>query len=135
MDNAKKLKEEMIKYLEENEGFIKNNNIHVKSLEENKVELYSEITEKSLNPYDTVHGGLIFGIADTAMGALAYFSRRKAVTVDSYINYLKPCRKNIINCVATTVKVGKTIGSYKAEIYNDKNELSAIVTANYMFLE
>ena len=69
------------------------------------------------------------------MGTLCYATGTKGVTIDSNISYLKPCKGDKIRCIATVVKVGKTIGVYKAEIYNNKNELSAIATANYMFLK
>ncbi len=129
------MKEEMMNYFEENVSFIKHNNIHIKSIDKDKVELYANLTDESFNPYGSVHGGLIFGLADTAMGSLALLTGRKAVTVDSNISYLKPCKGKMIKCVATPVKVGKTIAVFSANIYNDKDELAAVVNGNFMFIE
>lgn len=129
------MKEQMMNYFEENVSFIKHNNIHIKSIDKDKVELYANLTDESFNPYGSVHGGLIFGLADTAMGSLALLTGRKAVTVDSNISYLKPCKGKMIKCVATPVKVGKTIAVFSANIYNDKDELAAVVNGNFMFIE
>lgn len=127
-------KENIIKNFDKMNGFIKHNNIHIEKLEDDLAIVYANINENSLNPNDTVHGGLIFALSDTAMGTLCYLSGTKGVTIDSSISYLKPCKGKIIKCIATPIKVGKTIGVYKSEIYNSENELAAIVTANYMFL-
>lgn len=135
MQEKELTKENIIKYFDKEKGFIKHNFIHIEKLEDNLAILYADIKESSLNPNGTVHGGLIFALADTAIGTLCYSTGVKAVTVDSNISYLKPCKGNIIRCVATPIKVGKTIGVYKADIYNSKDELSAVVTANYMFLK
>ena len=127
-------KENIIKYFNKFEGFIKHNNIYLDSLDEDKAVLYAKITEDSLNPGEIVHGGLLFGLSDTAMGALCYLTGKKVVTVNSSINYLKPCVGEKIKCIATPIKTGKSIGVYKAEIYNEDDELAAVVTGTFMFL-
>ena len=105
-------------------GFIQHNNIQIEELDKN-----------SLNPSGIAHGGLVFGLADTAMGVLAYLTGRKVVTVDSNINYLKPSSGKKITCTSEAIKVGKTLGVYEAKIYNEKNELTALVTGTYFFLD
>ena len=122
------------KYFDELDGFIKHNKITLDSLEEDKAVFYAEIDNHSLNPSGIVHGGLIFGLADTAMGSLAYATGRIAVTIDSNISYVKAIKGKRIKCISTPIKVGHTIGFYKSEIYNDKDELCATVNANYIFL-
>ncbi len=122
------------KYFEEIDGFIKHNKISLESLEEDKAVFTAELDEHSLNPGGIVHGGLIFGLADTAMGSLAYATGKVAVTVDSNISYIKAIKGKKIKCISTPIKVGHTIGFYKSEIYNEKDELCATVNANYMFL-
>ena len=134
MEEVELTKENIIKYFDKMKGFNKHNNFHLSELKDNQAVLYANIDENSLNPNNSVHGGLIFALADTAMGTLCYATGIKGVTIDSSISYLKPCKGKIIKCIAVPVKVGKTIGVYKAEIYNEKDELAAIVTANYMFL-
>ena len=135
MEEIEFTKENIIKKFDTTGGFITHNNIHIESIEDNKITLYANIDKNSLNPYDIVHGGLIFGLADTAMGTLCLLNGRKGVTVDTNICYLKPCKGNILRCVATPVREGSTIGVYKAEIYNSDNDLAAILTANFIYMK
>ena len=111
---------ESIKELfEQQKGYSKYNNMHLESLTKEEAVLYADINENSLNPSEIVHGGLIFGLADSAMGTLASTTGRKVVTVDSNISYLRPCTGKKLVCIAEPVKVGMTLGVYKASIYND----------------
>ena len=134
-DDIELNKENIIKYFDTVKGFISYNGYHLESLDDDKAVMYADITKDSMNPNGTVHGGLIFGLADTAMGVVATATGKAVATIDSNINYFKPCTGDRIKCVAETVKAGNTIASYKADIYNSKNELAATVTANYIFLK
>ncbi len=128
-------KENIMKRFNEDPGFMKYNNYQLEELEEDKSVMSVELNENSLNPSGIAHGGLVFGLADTAMGMLAYLTGRKVVTVDANINYLKPCKGSKVTCVAEPVKVGKTIGVYQASIYNENKELAATVIGTYFFLD
>ena len=134
MEDMELTKENIKNNFDKLEGFIKHNKMKLEELDDDKVVLSVKLNKNSFNPNGTVHGGLIFGLADTAMGTLCYAKGTKGATIDSNISYLKPCKGETIKCIATTVKIGNTIGVYKAEIYNSKNELAAIATANYIFL-
>ena len=115
-------------------GFDYNNDIVIDEVSEDLVVAHVDATEKSLNPWGIVHGGIIFGLADIATGVLCYANKQKGVTIDGNINYLKPCKEKVI-AKATKIKVGKTIGAYKVDIYNEKNELAAIMTSNYFNMD
>lgn len=111
-------------------GFDYINGIVIDEANKEIVKAHIEVSEKSNNPWGIVHGGAIFGLADTAIGVLCYADDKKCVTIDANINYLKPCKK-AARVEATKIKTGKTIGVYKAEVYNEEDELSAVMTSNY----
>ena len=92
--------DEINKMFSEQKGFISNNNIKVEEVKENYAKLSSTIEEKSLNPYGIVHGGLLFGLADTAMGIAAKTTGQNAVTINSQIDYLKPGKGSKIIAIA-----------------------------------
>ena len=48
--------------LNEQNGFLKHNDIIIEGVSEKTSTVRMNITEKSLNPYGIVHGGLIFSI-------------------------------------------------------------------------
>lgn len=132
-------KEEMYQqiknYIENTDGFIKHNGMHVSEITDTECTMYIDLSENSLNPNGTAHGGLIFGLADTTMGLLARTTGRNVVTINSQIDYLKPCKGSKITCVAEALKVGKTTAVYRSNIYNEDNILAATVTGTYFFID
>jgi acyl-CoA thioesterase len=80
VENIKKVFNEM-------EGFSSHNKMKIEELEDEKAVLSAIVDEKAVNPSNICHGGLVFGLADTAMGTLAYLTGRKVVAVDSNISY------------------------------------------------
>jgi acyl-CoA thioesterase len=131
----KPLEEQIKEYFEKESGWIKYNGLQIDEITKEKVTTSVVLNQNHLNPHGIAHGGLIFGLADSSMGILASLTGRKVVTVDSTINYLRPCGGNKIVCIAEPVKVGMTLGVYKANIYNDKDDLAATVTASFFFLD
>ncbi len=115
-------------------GFIKNNNYSLVELDKDHIVVEGKITETSMNPYEMCHGGYIFGLCDTAAGVLTILDGRKALTTNSTINYLNPCKGDKIICRCEAIKVGKSTGVYEAKVYNEDNKLCAVATVNYMFI-
>lgn len=115
-------------------GFILNNNYNVIKVENNYCELEGVLTEASMNHLKTAHGGYIFGLADTAAGIAAMTDGRKAVTVDSNINYLKPAIGEKIIAVAKPLKLGKSISVFEVLIYDINNDIVAKVTVTYFYI-
>jgi len=111
-------------------GFDYTNGIIIDKAEKDEVIVHIDATEKSMNPWKIVHGGLLFSLADTSAGILCFINGHESVTVDANINFLRPCLK-YAKAVATNVKDGKTISFCKVEIFNEKNELLAIANMNY----
>lgn len=118
-----------------NQGFIKYNNIELIEVTEERTVLKTKINENSLNPYGIVHGGLLFGIADTAMGVAASVKGNKSVTTTANITYIKPATGKELTCIATPIKIGKTMTHLEAKIYNEKEELVATATSSYFNLD
>ncbi len=126
---------EIKQIMEEKPGFIKNN--HIKILETKEKEsatLKADINENCMNPYGIVHGGLIFGLGDTAMGVVARTTGRNAVTLSSNITYLKPSTGKYLIAKAEMIKNGKTTCYLRTNIYNDKDILVATMDANYYYI-
>ena len=92
------------------------------------------ITKTSLNHLNIVHGGYIFGLADTAAGIAAMTEGRNVVTIDSNINYLKKATGEKIIAIAKPLKTGKTISVYEVLINNENDELIAKATITYYML-
>ena len=116
-------------------GFVHNNNIEVVEVGEDYAVMEATITEESKNLYGIVHGGFIFGLADSVCGLACFATGRSAVTVDANINYFHSVKSGKLKAVAKGIKVGKSISTYEARIYDDKEELIAISNVNYYYID
>ena len=97
--------------------------------------LKATITDNSLNPYGIIHGGLIFGLGDTAMGVVAKSTGRSAVTISSSINYLKPSIGEYLIAKASMIKNGKTTCYLRCDFYDMKDQLVATMDGNYYYID
>ncbi len=129
------MKERIINEYNKDNGFIKHNNFKIVELDDERATLEYKIKKDGLNPVGIVHGGLLFGLSDTAAGVLASMNGKFPLTISSNINYLKPAKGKKIIAVATKLKDGKTIGYYNVNLLNDNNDLIAVSTVNMFFSE
>ena len=124
--------------LKDIKGFIGNNNYNVIKVEEGYCELEGIISETSYNNMNIVHGGYIFGLADTAAGIAAlsnvFGSDVNIVTVDANINYFKPAKGERLVAKASVIKPGKTISVIEVEIYNDNNDMVAKSSMTFYYI-
>ena len=124
--------------LKDIKGFIGNNNYNVIKVEEGYCELEGIISETSYNNMNIVHGGYIFGLADTAAGIAAlsnvFGSDVNIVTVDANINYFKPAKGERLVAKAGVIKPGKTISVIEVEIYNDNNDMVAKSSMTFYYI-
>ena len=126
--------EELMRQFEEQDGFIKHNNIKVISFEKGKsAVLEAKLTKESLNPFGFAHGGIIFGLGDTAMGVAVISSGRNAVTLTSSITYLKPSKGSTLRAEAEMVKDGKQVCYLKCNFYDENDILTASMDASYYY--
>ena len=113
--------------------FIEYNNIEV--LDDENLSVKVNITENTLNPFKIVHGGLIFTLGDTVMGIMCQKLGRKAVTLDSSINFLSPGVGKYLIATCKVLKNGKKTCVLEAEIKNDEGKLVAIMTGTYFYMD
>jgi acyl-CoA thioesterase len=74
-----------------------------------------------LNPNRVAHGGTLYTMADTAMGAAIHSVLERGlacVTIEIKMNYLKPVREGNVICTAKVVQCGKRIAVVEAEVKN-----------------
>ncbi len=86
------------------------------------------LKKEHMNVFGSVHGGILFAFADQIGGACGNSLGRKAVLVESAIQYLKGAvsGETIFGEAVYTYK-GKRIGRIDIKICNDREELLAIM--------
>jgi acyl-CoA thioesterase len=81
-----------------------------------------EVIAKLLNPHKVVHGGVLYSMADTGMGAAAYTyldKKELCATIEIKINYFKAVKAGLLTCDTRVIHQGKKIVTLDSEIYNE----------------
>ncbi|KAF0156507.1 MAG: paaI [Syntrophaceae bacterium] len=108
--------------LRERSPFIKLLGLDVLKLESGTCQLSLKIKDNFRNSHKTVHGGVIYSLADIGMGVAVYSTLKKdqeAATIEIKINYLKPAQVTTLVCDAKIIQKGKKIAVLEAEIKYD----------------
>jgi acyl-CoA thioesterase len=82
-----------------------------------------EVTDKLLNPHKVLHGGVMYSMADTGMGAAAYTNLEKeelCATIEIKINYFKAVKAGLLICNTKVIHLGKKIVTLDSEIINNR---------------
>jgi len=81
-----------------------------------------EVVDKLLNPHKVVHGGVLYSMADTGMGAAAYSNLDKnelCATIEIKINYFKAVNSGTLVCNTKVIHQGRKIVTMDSEVSND----------------
>ena len=78
------------------------------------------VKEDFYNPNKSVHGGVIFSLADVASGAAAASRGYRMTTMDATLSFLAPAiTSKMLYGEAHEIKKGKTVCVYDVEITDD----------------
>ena len=102
--------------------------------DDNDIKVKVMITNKALNPFNIVHGGLIFSIGDTAMGVKCRSLGRDAVTLNASINFISPGTGKYLIATSKIIKNGSRTCVLECEIKNDEDKLVATMTGTYFYI-
>jgi uncharacterized protein (TIGR00369 family) len=102
------------------------------------VTIQCKIRQELLNSAGVVHGGVLASMADTAMGIALhnhFGGRRPITTTDLKINYLRPIPQGKAVARSYLVRVGKTLGVGRVELFDSERNLAAVAIVTYMILQ
>ena len=89
------------------------------SIGEGRARFELEVAARHLNPNGTLHGGVIYSVADTAMGA-ALFSQldpgEQCATLEIKMNYLLPVTAGRLDCVSRVLHKNGNVGVIESEV-------------------
>jgi acyl-CoA thioesterase len=87
-----------------------------------------KIKKEHVNVFGNVHGGILFTFADHIGGACGNTLGKKAVLVESSIQYMKGVKKNeTVYAEALLSHKGARIGRIEVKIYNENMDIIAVV--------
>jgi acyl-CoA thioesterase len=92
------------------------------------------ITASLLNPYDTVHGGVVYSLADTGMGGALSTCLEKderCSTIEIKINYLKSVGSGRLTCDTKVIHQGKNIAFLESVVKDHQGKPVATATGTF----
>jgi acyl-CoA thioesterase len=95
-----------------------------------------EVNETLLNPHKVLHGGLIYSMADTGMGAALYSCLREdelCTTLEIKISYFEAVASGSLICDTTLIQKGKKIAFLESEIKNNETLIAKAMGTYYIF--
>lgn len=92
-----------------------------------------EVTDRLLNPHRVAHGGVLYSLADTGMGAALYPSLADGelcATIEIRIAYFKPVAAGRLVCHSVVTHRGRRTAHLESEIRNGE-QLVAKASGSY----
>lgn len=110
--------------------------IELTKLSEGFAEARMAVTPDLINPYNVVHGGALFSIADIAGGAAAASHDVAAVTLDADLHFMRPA----LNCKtivarAEEIKFGRRAMVFRLQVMNEVETVLAEGIFTYMTID
>jgi len=109
----------------------------VESIEPGSAAVVVDTSKRHPNLMGATHGGLLFALADTAIG-LAHLGLlvdgQTSATVEMKINFLRPVWKARLRAEAKAIQHGKNLCVFECDVRDDERRLTARATATMMSL-
>jgi acyl-CoA thioesterase len=89
-----------------------------------------KVEENLMNPHGFLHGGVMYSMADTGMGAALYSlleENELCATVEVKIAYFKPVKEGTLKCETKVIHKGKNISVLESEIINGEELISKAI--------
>lgn len=116
--------------------FMKQLGLELVSLEEGHAIGKMPFQESFCNPYGSLHGGILYSMADIIAGITACSYGSYVSTVDGHMNYILPAMNTTyITCKADVVRQGNHLAVYQVELADDKGNLLQTGTFTFYILQ
>ena len=115
-------------------GFIEDLGIERGPFGEGRSQLFIEIGPHHISPTKTVHGGVLYALADTTMGSALWTlmeDGETCATISCSIDYLRAVREGVIRCDAEVVSKGRRTAMARAIIRDSTGEPIAQAAASF----
>lgn len=96
-----------------------------------------DVRPELLNPHSVLHGGVLFSMADTSMGAAVKSLLDEAelcASIEVHIRFLAPCKDGTLTSVTEVVGRGKRVMQLESRITDASGRLIATATGAFAVL-
>ncbi len=84
-----------------------------------------EVQEHHLNSHGTVHGGVLFSLADAVFAAASNSHGNVAVAINATINFVKAVSSGTLTAVAEEESLNPVLATYDIKVKDDSGDLVA----------
>lgn len=95
------------------------------------------LSEKHLQVFGIVHGGVLATLIDTATFWAAFLKIPEdagLVNIDLKLNYLRPVQNGKLSAEALCIKAGRSVSYAEAKVFDEKRKMVAHGTSTLMIL-
>jgi len=95
-----------------------------------------EVADHLLNPHQVVHGGVIYSMADTGMGAALYSDLAQGescTTIEIKMSYFKPVTAGQLICETKIINRGRKVATMESEIKNNEQLVAKATGTFYIY--
>jgi acyl-CoA thioesterase len=116
----------IVQHMLSNDAFSQWLGIQVLAIQEGYSKLQMQVKAQMLNGFKTLHGGISFAFADSALAFACNNRNNLSVALDCSISYIKAVYENdMLTAEAIEIHNGKSTGVYNISISNQHNQLVA----------
>lgn len=97
-----------------------------------------DVDDRFVNPTGVLHGGVLAGLCDSAMGLTVssmVAPGHTCANTDLAVRFLRGTKVDVIRASARIVKTGKRMVFMEADVTNEKGELVARATSTFLISE
>ncbi|MFM8601911.1 MAG: PaaI family thioesterase [Actinomycetota bacterium] len=90
------------------------------------------------NPHGFVHGGVVFTLVDTSMGAAVMSmlpEGQRCSTIECQVRFLRPVTLADLTCVTTVVKPGRRVFHLESRVTTDDGKVVATGTGSFAVID
>lgn len=110
--------------------YMRANHIRLDNVDPDYAKLSMTVTESFLNGFGCVHGGALFGLADTTAGAAAFTDGRHYVTQSGSFHFVRNVSSGEIYAEGRVIHRGKTISVVEVKVFSEDGKLLGDGTYN-----
>ncbi len=93
-----------------------------------------ELSDQHLNPNGVVHGGVIFSLIDTAMGAATMRVLEQGchcATVEIQTRFIRSVSSGMLRGTASVIRRGRHLVHVESQVLNDQEQIVAMGTGTF----
>jgi acyl-CoA thioesterase len=111
--------------------------LHYTAREPGRTSCALEVKPTHYNPGQIAHGGVVFTLADSAMGAAVFTllePGQRCTTAELKLNYLAPVVSGVVTATATVVSKRRRLAVVTAEVRDAAGELVALAQGTFAII-